>query len=78
MFIKIAQNQGFDLPVNCKYLIPLFVTNLIGVKEVGFFTCGINELKQIFEKIQPPNSTQISLSGTEVEIPFFKIIEKKR
>ena len=76
-FFEIAKNQGIELPSSCKYIVPVFVTNLIGFKEVRFFTCGINELQHIFRQMKPPALNRVSLGGTEMEIPFFKVIADK-
>jgi hypothetical protein len=79
-FRQIANSQKCEISENCKFIVPLLVSNLMNIKNQNFLVNNMTELQSILKKINSPLPTpQFHLlldSNVNVIIPSFEIRQK--
>ena len=53
-FCIIAEKQGLSIPKNCKFVVPLFVSNILVTVIKNYNPISLKELSEILQKIKSP------------------------
>lgn len=53
-FCSIVEQQGMTIPKNCRFVVPLFVSNIPPTEIVDFNPISLIELEEIIQKLETP------------------------